>query len=135
MPYHLPLEVLGEEIHMDTGDYAALLDKVMAAADWVNLQATLARRRATGELVGAGLAMFIEKSGLGPADGVRISVDTSGAVELVTGGASVGQGFETVIAQVAAETLGVDYRKRARDPRPDRPHRLRHRRARLAPRP
>jgi carbon-monoxide dehydrogenase large subunit/6-hydroxypseudooxynicotine dehydrogenase subunit gamma len=111
MPYHLPLEVLGEEIHMDTGDYAGLLDKVLAAADWDNLQATLKRRRAAGELVGAGLAMFIEKSGLGPSDGVRISVDSSGAVEVITGGASIGQGFETVMAQVAAETLGVDYKR------------------------
>ena len=111
MPYHLPLEVLGEEIHMDTGDYAALLDKVLAAADWDKLQATLAKRRANGELVGAGLAMFIEKSGLGPSDGARISVDTSGFVEVITGGASLGQGFETVMAQVAAEVLSVDYRR------------------------
>jgi carbon-monoxide dehydrogenase large subunit/6-hydroxypseudooxynicotine dehydrogenase subunit gamma len=111
MPYHLPLEVLGEEIHMDTGDYAALLAKVLAAADWDNLQATLAQRRAKGELVGAGLAMFIEKSGLGPSDGVKISVDTSGFVEVITGGASIGQGFETVMAQVCAEMLGVDYKR------------------------
>ena len=55
--------------------------------------------------------MFVEKSGLGPTDGVRIEVDTTGAVEVVTGGASVGQGFETVMAQVCAETLGVDYRR------------------------
>ena len=41
---------------------------------------------------------------------MQISVDTSGAVEVVTGGASIGQGFETVMAQVCAETLGVDYR-------------------------
>jgi carbon-monoxide dehydrogenase large subunit/6-hydroxypseudooxynicotine dehydrogenase subunit gamma len=71
----------------------------------------LARRRAAGELVGAGLAMFIEKSGLGPSDGVRMSVDTSGTVEVITGGASIGQGFETVVAQVCAETLGVDYKR------------------------
>jgi CO/xanthine dehydrogenase Mo-binding subunit len=111
MPYHLPLEVLGEQIHMDTGDYAALLDKVLAAADWDNLQAALAKRRAAGELVGAGLAMFLEKSGLGPSDGARISVDTSGFVEVITGGASIGQGFETVMAQVCAEMLGVDYKR------------------------
>ncbi|HEY1546002.1 MAG TPA: molybdopterin cofactor-binding domain-containing protein, partial [Xanthobacteraceae bacterium] len=111
MPYHLPLEVLGEQIHMDTGDYAALLDKVLAAADWDKLQAGLAERRAAGELVGAGLAMFLEKSGLGPSDGVRISVDTSGFVEVITGGASIGQGFETVMAQVCAEMLGVDYKR------------------------
>src|SRR6185436_15102343 len=51
--------------------------------------------------------MFVEKAGLGPADGVRIQVDTSGAVEVITGGASIGQGFETVMAQVAAEMLGT----------------------------
>jgi CO/xanthine dehydrogenase Mo-binding subunit len=111
MPYARPLEALGEEIHYDSGDYLSLLDKVLAAADWKKLNADCARRRAKGELVGVGLAMFVEKSGLGPSDGVNISVDTSGAIEVITGGASIGQGFETVIAQVCAETLGVDYRR------------------------
>ena len=110
MPYPRPLEALGEEIHYDSGDYAALLDRVLAAADWDNLQAALNKRRQQGELVGAGIAMFVEKSGLGPSDGVKISVDTSGMAEVITGGASIGQGFETVVAQVCAETLGVDYR-------------------------
>ena len=32
-------------------------------------------------------------------------------VEVITGGSSIGQGFETVMAQVAAETLGADYKK------------------------
>jgi carbon-monoxide dehydrogenase large subunit len=110
MPFHRPLEVLGEDVEHDTGDYMGLLDKVLERAAWPTLQADLARRRRNGELVGAGVAMFVEKSGLGPSDGVRIAVDTSGRVEVVTGGASVGQGFETVVAQVAAEMLGVDYR-------------------------
>ncbi len=111
MPYHRPLEALGEEIEHDSGDYVGLLDKLLVALDWDKLKAALARRRAAGEAVGAGFAMFVEKSGLGPADGVRIEVDTSGAVELITGGASLGQGFETVMAQVCAEMLGVDYRR------------------------
>jgi carbon-monoxide dehydrogenase large subunit/6-hydroxypseudooxynicotine dehydrogenase subunit gamma len=111
MPYHRPLEALGEEIEHDSGDYVGLLDKLLAALEWDKLKADLARRRAGGEAVGAGFAMFVEKSGLGPADGVRIEVDTSGMVELVTGGASLGQGFETVMAQVCAETLGIDYRR------------------------
>jgi len=110
MPFHRPLEVLGEEVEHDTGDYMGLLDKVLERASWPKLKAELARRRRNGELVGAGIAMFVEKSGLGPSDGVRITVDTSGQIEVVTGGASVGQGFETVVAQVAAETIGVDYR-------------------------
>ncbi|MFL6797421.1 MAG: xanthine dehydrogenase family protein molybdopterin-binding subunit [Xanthobacteraceae bacterium] len=110
MPYHRPLEALGEEIEHDSGDYVGLLDKLLVALEWDTLKVELARRRAAGEAVGAGFAMFVEKSGLGPADGVRIEVDTSGMVELITGGASLGQGFETVMAQVCAETLGVDYR-------------------------
>ncbi len=111
MPYVRAMQPFGEEIHNDSGDYLLLLDKVLAAADWSTLQADCARRRARGELVGAGCAMFVEKSGLGPADGVRISVDQSGRIEVVTGGASIGQGFETVVAQICAETLGVDYRR------------------------
>jgi len=110
MPFHRPLEVLGEEVEHDTGDYMSLLDKVLERASWATLRADLAQRRRNGELVGAGIAMFVEKSGLGPSDGVRIAVDTSGKVEVVTGGASVGQGFETVVAQVAAEMIGVGYR-------------------------
>jgi aerobic carbon-monoxide dehydrogenase large subunit len=110
MPFFRPLEVLGEEVEHDTGDYIGLLDKVLARASWDSLQADLKRRRQNGELVGAGIAMFVEKSGLGPSDGVSIAVDTSGMVEVVTGGASIGQGFETVVAQVAAEMIGVDYR-------------------------
>ncbi len=111
MPFWRPLEVLGEELEHDTGDYIGLLDKVLGHVSWDALQAGLRQRRQNGELVGAGVGMFVEKSGLGPSDGVRIAVDTSGAVEVVTGGASIGQGFETVVAQVAAEMIGVDYRR------------------------
>jgi CO/xanthine dehydrogenase Mo-binding subunit len=111
MPFRRPLEVLGEEVRHDTGDYVGLLDRVLAHVAWDRLKADLAARRQKGELVGAGIAMYVEKSGLGPSDSVRIAVDAAGAVEVVTGGAANGQGFETVIAQVAAETLGVDYTK------------------------
>jgi carbon-monoxide dehydrogenase large subunit/6-hydroxypseudooxynicotine dehydrogenase subunit gamma len=111
MPYARPLMVLGDDVAYDSGDYAGLLDKSFARLGWDRLQSDLKRRRASGEMVGAGVALFVEKSGLGPSDGVRVTVDATGGVEVITGGASVGQGFETVMAQVCAETLGVDYRR------------------------
>jgi carbon-monoxide dehydrogenase large subunit/6-hydroxypseudooxynicotine dehydrogenase subunit gamma len=111
MPCRRPLSTLGTDIVLDSGDYARLLDKATRAMGWDALQADLRRRRAAAECVGAGLAMFVEKSGLGPFDGVRVAVDTSGAVEVVTGAASVGQGVETVIAQICADALGTDYRR------------------------
>jgi len=111
MPYERPLDALGGNIVYDSGDYAGLLDKALAAVGWDEVQAALKEGRKAGEAVGAGLAFFVEKSGLGPSDRVTISVDGEGAVELVTGGASMGQGFETVMAQICAEALGADYRR------------------------
>jgi len=109
MPYDLGFGTLGTRLIYDSGDYAKLMDKLLTAADWPAMQRDLARRRAGGEKVGAGFAMFVEKSGLGPFDKVRIEVAPSGAIEVVTGVASVGQGVETAIAQIAADTLGVNY--------------------------
>jgi CO/xanthine dehydrogenase Mo-binding subunit len=110
MPFARPLDALGDDVVLDSGDYAGLLDKALAQIGWSELQRRAAERRRAGECIGTGLAMFVEKSGLGPKDGVEISVDAKGQVEVVTGGASLGQGFETVMAQICAETLGVDYR-------------------------
>jgi carbon-monoxide dehydrogenase large subunit len=109
MPVTRALETLGTDIVLDSGDYPLLLDKALHGIGWTALQADLKQRRANGELVGAGVAMFVEKSGLGPFDDVRITVNTSGMVEVVTGAASVGQGVETVVAQICADTLGVRY--------------------------
>jgi aerobic carbon-monoxide dehydrogenase large subunit len=111
MPYARPLDTLGTEMTYDSGDYAGLLDKALSAIGWEELGEDLKRRRASGEAVGVGLAMFVEKSGLGPFDMVRASIDTGGTVEIVTGATSVGQGMETVIAQICADALGVDYRR------------------------
>ncbi len=108
MPYTLGLETLGTHIVYDSGDYALLLDKTLAAAGWDDLQTQLQNRRAKGELVGAAVAMFVEKSGLGPFDTVRVEVTPDG-IDVITGVASIGQGIETVIAQICADALGVRY--------------------------
>jgi carbon-monoxide dehydrogenase large subunit len=109
MPYKLGLDTLGTHIVYDSGDYALLLDKALKSAGWDELQSALRKRRAAGEKVGAGVAMFVEKSGLGPFDTVRIEVKSDGSVEVVTGVASLGQGVETVVAQICADALGVNY--------------------------
>ena len=83
-------------VPLETRGVIARLDTVR---DILEMHGAAKVRRTAGELVGAGLAMFVEKSGLGPADSARVTVDTNGAVELVTGGASLGQGFETAMAQ------------------------------------
>jgi carbon-monoxide dehydrogenase large subunit len=110
MPFARPLDTLGTEMTYDSGDYAGLLDKTLAYIGWSKLREQLQSRRAAGEAAGVGLAMFVEKSGLGPYDTVQARIDASGMVEIVSGATSVGQGMETVLAQICADALGVDYR-------------------------
>lgn len=111
MPYERGLSALETEVILDSGDYAGLMDKTLGFAGWTAMREEAARRRDAGEAVGVGFGMFVEKSGLGPSEMVAMTVHTDGMVEVVTGAASLGQGMETAIAQICAETLGVDYRK------------------------
>src|SRR5262249_18395062 len=107
MPYRRALDAIGDEVVLDSGDYSGLLDKALANIGWEALQRGLRRRRAAGEAGGAGVAMYLEKSGLGPRDAAHVTVERTGDVEVVTGGASGGQGIETVMAQICADALGV----------------------------
>jgi carbon-monoxide dehydrogenase large subunit/6-hydroxypseudooxynicotine dehydrogenase subunit gamma len=107
MPFARPIDTLGTEVKYDSGDYPGLVQRMLDHLRYDELKAGLAERRRAGELVGLGFGMFVEKSGLGPFDGVRIAVDARGRVEVVTGVASVGQGVETALAQICADALGA----------------------------
>jgi carbon-monoxide dehydrogenase large subunit/6-hydroxypseudooxynicotine dehydrogenase subunit gamma len=112
MPFRQAFDQAGADpVLLDSGDYPGLLEKALAAIGWPAVKNELADRRAQGEAVGIGMSIFFDESGRGPSDGARVTIDTNGGVELITGGASVGQGFETVMAQICAEALGVDYRR------------------------
>ena len=65
--------------------------------------------RRTGRRRGIGLAFFVEKSGIVRWEYARVELTSSGKTHVYSGGASVGQGLETALAQVCASTLGVDY--------------------------
>ena len=110
MPFDRGTETLGTHVVYDSGDYGKLLERLLAHIDYEILKRQLQQRRSGGELVGVGLGMFVEKSGLGPFDDVRVSFTDDGGVEVHTGAASVGQGMETTLAQICADVLGVDYR-------------------------
>jgi carbon-monoxide dehydrogenase large subunit len=107
MPFDRGTDTLGVHVVYDSGDYAGLLDRLMDHIEFPALRADLARRKAAGECVGFGLSIFVEKTGLGPADRALIEARPDGTIEIVTGAASVGQGVETAMAQIASEMLGV----------------------------
>ncbi|MET0135596.1 MAG: xanthine dehydrogenase family protein molybdopterin-binding subunit [Kibdelosporangium sp.] len=108
IPHTRAMSTLGTEVVLDSGDYPGLLDKAIGEADRLGYRAELAKLRGEGRLAGLGVAMFLEKSGLGPQETADVTVGTSGAVTVYSGGTSLGQGIETALAQVAADALDVD---------------------------
>jgi len=117
----------------DSGDYHAVVDKVVARADYAALAAERDRLRARGLLAGIGMAACLEPSGanstfeplLNPknetttyTDSCRINVDVSGAVTATIHTLSAGQGHETLVGTVVGEVLEIDP-DRIRVVRPD----------------
>ncbi len=107
MPHKRAITTLRTELILDTGDYPALLAAAAKEADRLGYLAPCASAR-RDHLRGFGLAMFVEKSGLGPQETADVTVSKSGAVHVYSGGTSMGQGIETTLAQIAADALGVD---------------------------
>ena len=91
----------------DSGDYRAVLDRALAAADYAELRRAQTERRRRGELVGIGLSLYVEPAALGWESGV-VRMERTGAVTAITGSSPHGQGHETTFAQVVAEHLGVE---------------------------
>lgn len=58
---------------------------------------------------GAGMSMFIYRGGPGGKSAARLALNPDGTVNLIAGLMDVGEGSATVMAQIAAEALGVAY--------------------------
>ena len=107
IPYARPLSSTGEPMLFSDGDFPSILDRLVGSFD----RNTLERRRAAGEPVGVGVAMFLEKSGLGPWETGSVEVDPDGLVRVRSGCSSVGQGIRTVLAQIVADRLQLEHRR------------------------
>jgi aerobic carbon-monoxide dehydrogenase large subunit len=108
LPHRRDLPVLGHPVEIDVGDFPGMLDAALEHSGYEDWVREAAERRADGRAVGTGIAYFLEKSGGGGFERARVSVDEGGRVRVAAGGATLGQGIETVLAQVVADELGVD---------------------------
>ena len=106
LPHTRPLHIFGAPMLLDGNDHLGHFDKSLAAVDYAAWRAEAARARAEGRLVGTGCAVILEKAGLGH-DTAVVDVDTTGSVRVSMGGANVGQGIETVMAQIVADEFDI----------------------------
>jgi carbon-monoxide dehydrogenase large subunit len=97
----------GSPISYDSGDYTAALDLVLDKIDATGFAARRAKAAERGKLLGLGIASCVEDTGLGPFEGATVRISPRGRIIVSTGAASQGQGHQTVLAQIAADALGV----------------------------
>ncbi|HEX9387725.1 MAG TPA: xanthine dehydrogenase family protein molybdopterin-binding subunit [Anaerolineales bacterium] len=96
----------------DSGNYEPLLDQAMEKIGYTNFVNEIQPKlRAEGKHVGIGIVAYVEGTGIGPYEGAKVQVMSSGRVSVVTGVGTQGQGHFTSFAQIVAEQLGVDVNK------------------------
>ena len=118
-PADLPYTSATRLVH-DSPSYPVCLDKVVEAIDYGAFRREQRLLRAGGRYLGVGFAVYNELTGLGQAasagprmpfrtghEGVTVRMDPSGAVTVLAGVTSQGQGLETTMAQLVASELAV----------------------------
>jgi aerobic carbon-monoxide dehydrogenase large subunit len=90
----------------DCGDFATVLAKAAAGADYDGFAARRAASAAKGRLRGIGVAMCIETAGGAGREYVELKVAPSGRLMVLAGSNNHGQGHETVLIQQVSTALG-----------------------------
>ena len=101
----------GHPVIYDSGDYALLLEKALAAFDYEGMKRWRKEPASDGLRRGLGMGFFVEKAGPAEREYARVELNDNGDVIVYTGTASVGQGVETILAQVCASHLGLPYER------------------------
>ena len=101
MPYRTPT---GETL--DSGDFAQLLTLACERFGYDHERALQRQRRAQGEWVGLGVAMYVEPCGQGW-ESARVTWHVDGRVTVASGSPDQGQGHALTFGYIAASTLGV----------------------------
>ena len=107
MPWEFPnVQPLDQGSATDTGDYQQTLDRCLKDFGWAE-KSRLQGKLIDGRRHGIAVGCYLEGGGSGPRENARMVLESDGTVSLYTGSSSVGQGVETVMAQIAADALDM----------------------------
>jgi carbon-monoxide dehydrogenase large subunit len=111
MPYPLAsITPYDSSTDLDSGDYHAVFDRCLKEFDW-DERSKLRGREIDGYYHGLAVGSFIEGGAAGPKEEVRLVLETDGSLTVYMGSSSVGQGLETIMAQIAADATELPYDK------------------------
>jgi carbon-monoxide dehydrogenase large subunit len=102
MPYTSPTKLV-----LDSGEFEAVMDRCMAAAEWPSFAKRRKESKRAGKLRGIGMATYTERCGGGFPE--TASIEFKGErVELVMGNQEYGTGLITSYKQLVSDQLGID---------------------------
>jgi aerobic carbon-monoxide dehydrogenase large subunit len=108
MPYETPMKTrAGTPVKYDSGDFPHCQALALDAIGHDGFAAHRARARSEGRYIGLGFANATKGTGRGPFETGIVRVGRSGRVTVYSGAAPMGQGTETMLAQLAADQFGV----------------------------
>jgi carbon-monoxide dehydrogenase large subunit len=84
------------------------MDMALRLADFAGFERRRAEARKRGKLRGIGISNTIERAAAQGFEGAEIRFDKSGAVTLLAGSVTQGQGHETIFKQIMCDRLGID---------------------------
>jgi len=101
-PYKTPMG----EVY-DSGNYEAMMEKGMAAADWLGFAARRTESEAARKLRGIGMTCYVEAcSGVGQ-ESATLELDGEGKISILVGTQNNGQGHITAYSQILSDKLDV----------------------------
>jgi carbon-monoxide dehydrogenase large subunit len=103
LPYHTPTHH-----NYDSGDFEKVMDRCLTLADWDGFPARRRESERRGLRRGRAVTPYIELGGV-MNDRMEIRFDPGGAVSIIAGTHSHGQGHATAFAQLVSEWLGVPF--------------------------
>lgn len=94
----------------DNGDYVAAFERALKEIGWHE------KRHLNGRLVdgvrhGIGIGCFVESGGAGPKENAALTLEPDGSLTIAVGSSVLGQGLETVLGQIASDTLSIPMEK------------------------
>jgi aerobic carbon-monoxide dehydrogenase large subunit len=109
MPYPLAsITPFDSSTELDSGDYHAVFDLCLKEFGWAE-KSKLSGKLIDGYYHGVAVGSFIEGGAAGPKEDARLVLETDGSLSVYLGSSSVGQGLETIMAQIAADATELPY--------------------------
>ena len=109
MPYPLATVLPSDgraDTQCDSGDHRVCFDACVKEANWAE-KSKLQGKLIDGRYHGIAIGCFIEGGASGPQENVRMVLEANGDVTLYAGSSGIGQGIETILAQIAADYLEI----------------------------